>query len=198
MQVFINGQSLVFGKLSDFRSKGIDGKNLANYSIQQYGAPAYYQTATSSSKRDSIVNRYSEIRVVAQSSSAHYRDASEYTDNLGIATDSTLTSKKPFLHIYSGGTKTDPDGKSDMDKLAIKIRDDQRISGFSVHYTVPYHISNNGEPWRLNRFCNVYDEILGIYEKLVIYGVTYKFDINSGTTTELSLSYDRQDGVQDI
>ena len=75
--------------------------------------------------------------------------------------------------------------------LAIQEREDQRVAGFSLNYVVQGHTADNGEPWQINRYVDVDDDINRVAERLVLYSRTFSFSESSGTTTEISLSVEK-------
>lgn len=127
--------------------------------------------------------RYSTISISSQAEEYSF-DSGSHVNKETIATDSTLSGKKYYAqHINSD--------EGDPEKIAIKTREDQRLSGYELIYEVAGHIAKNGEPWAINRYVNVEDEILDVYRHLVIYGRTFTFDDREGTQTVLKLSHER-------
>jgi len=82
------------------------------------------------------------------------------------------------------------DNEDDPVKAGRLIYDNQNIDSYRLNYIVPGHVQG-GDFWRINRYCNVYDEILKIKKNLVIYDRSFNFSLNEGFTTSLSLSYPR-------
>lgn len=130
-----------------------------------------------------ISGRYSTISITSQAEDSSF-DSGSHVNKETIATDSTLVGKKYFArHINAD--------EGDPEKIAIRIREDQRLAGYELIYEVDGHIANNGEPWAINRYVNVEDEILDVHRHLVIYGRTFIFDDRRGTQTILKLSHER-------
>jgi prophage tail gpP-like protein len=137
----------------------------------------------SATENDDISGRYSTISVTSQSEGKAF-DSGSHVNKESIATDSTLPGKKYFAqHINSD--------EGDPEKIAIMTRENQRIAGYTVTYEVPGHVADNGHVWTINRYVNVYDDIIDVYRHLVLYGRTFIFDQNAGSKTILRLSHEK-------
>lgn len=132
--------------------------------------------------------RYSSVQISSQSET---EDSDGYVNTLAVAKDNTLNNVKFFAQNVN--IKDDTNDVVNPSKMAIQIREEQRIAGYQLKYTVDGHIAKNGYIWKVNRYCDVVDEPNQINKTLVIYAVTYNFDENSGTTTTLNLSLERSD-----
>jgi len=128
---------------------------------------------------DDISGRFSTIQVTAQTESFFGED----TNITKIAKDSTLPAVK-FMAVQSSGNA------DTVEKTAISIREDQRIAGFSLSYTVDEHTADNGETWNINRYVNVFDDVNNVSETLVLYGRTFTFS-SEGRKTLLNISKER-------
>lgn len=137
---------------------------------------------------DDISGRYSTVQVSSQSEGYQYENDFPYVNKTAIATDLTMPIKK-FYAINSNSTDGSPE------KIAIQMREDMRLGGFVLNYDVPGHIAENGDMWRVNRYVNVYDELLNIKENLVLYGRTFIFDVNNGTHTILKIGRERSQDI---
>lgn len=132
--------------------------------------------------------RYSTVSISSQSEGSSF-DSGSHVNKQAIATDSTLRGKKYYArHINSD--------EGDPEKIAIKIREDQRIAGYQAVYTAPGHIVDNGEVWTINRYVNVEDEINKIFRHLVLYGRTFTFNESRGKETILRLSHERLNALE--
>jgi prophage tail gpP-like protein len=67
------------------------------------------------------------------------------------------------------------------------MKEKQRFDGNSLAYKVQGH-SQDGVNWRINRIALVTDDILGISDRYLVSGRTFRRDRNEGTTTRLRLS----------
>jgi prophage tail gpP-like protein len=128
---------------------------------------------------EAITNRYSTINLFGQPE--YNWTAANYFTNSGTATDSTLLHKKFYCAQSSGN----------LQNKAIKLREDQRYSGYQLSYILPGHLAPNGAVWKINRYVSVLDDFVGIGKQLVIYGRSFIFSQTAGTTTELTLSIER-------
>lgn len=138
---------------------------------------------TSNSVED-ISGRYSTIQISSQSESYEYDSNFPYVNKTATAIDNTLQSKKFFAANINGSEES-------PEKTAIQIREDMRQQSFSLNYNAPGHIADNGEFWKINRYVNVFDEVQGIREHLVLYGRTFIFNMREGSHTILRLGRER-------
>ena len=133
---------------------------------------------------ESIGQQYSTIALFSQPD-FNYTTGKWYDPHAATVTNSKLVHKKYFTSQSSGEA---------LNK-AIKLREDQRYSGYQLTYTVQDHVATDGRAWKINRYCNVQDQYLDVNEKLVIYGRTFQFSSSGGTTTQLHLSIERSNVV---
>jgi len=129
---------------------------------------------------EDISGRYSSIMVSSQVDDPD----SDTVGHFKIAKDSTVPNIK-FMAMQVDDEQESPR------LIAIQEREDQRIEGFGVTYTVQGHTAENGETWNVNRYVNVFDDINEITEYLVIYSREFKFSRTNGTTTEVFLSKEK-------
>ena len=142
------------------------------------------------SEINDISGRYSTYSISAQTEKQYWTGSDyDYVNIEKIATDSTMPYKK-FYAEHINRHEESPEN------YAIRMREDTRMNGYSVVYTVPYHIDSRGEPWEVNRIVNVYDDILKIYSPLVLYGREFVFDSNTGTKTILRLGIERNNSLE--
>lgn len=137
-----------------------------------------------------ISGRYSTYSISAQTDKQYWTGSS--LDNINIekiATDSTM----PYKKFYSEHINNHEDSPG---KYAIRIREDARMSGYSVTYTTDGHIDNRGEPWEINRLVNVHDSILKIFTTLVLYGREFIFDSISGKKTILRIGLEKNNSLE--
>jgi len=140
----------------------------------------------SSNLIDDESGRYSTISITSQSEDYQYSATKPSVNVEKIATDSTLGTVKYFAQNIN-------DNEGSPEKIAVRIREDQRIAGYQLRYEVPGHVAENGHAWRVNRYVNIYDDINDIMENLVLYGRTFEFSRSTGTRTLLRLSHERSD-----
>jgi prophage tail gpP-like protein len=129
---------------------------------------------------EDISGRYSSIMVSSQVDDPD----SDTVGYFKIAKDSTVPQIK-FMAMQVDDAQESPR------LIAIQEREDQRIEGFGVTYSVQGHTAENGEAWAVNRYANVYDDINDILQTLVIYSREFKFSKSGGTTTEIFLSKEK-------
>jgi len=127
--------------------------------------------AESGSVTSDISGRHSKIVVVDQNANGNA---------LATVSDSSFPFAKPLV------TSAASDGVSPA-KQAQLAMNQERLSGFSLSYTVPGH-SQNGRNWAINSVCRVKDEALEINGDYLIAGRTFSLDKDKGATTELTLS----------
>lgn len=132
---------------------------------------------------DDISGRHSTISISSQSEGKTYSSGS-HVNKEAIATDSTLEAKK-YMARHINGDEGDPA------KIAIMTRENQRVDGYQLTYEVPGHIADNGKVWTINRYVNVFDDVAGVYEHLVLYGRTFTYNKGEGTRTTLRLSKEK-------
>ena len=134
----------------------------------------------SSDFTDDISGRYSSIMVSSQSSGADDTPINSFK----TAKDSTVPNIK-FMAMQIN------DENESAGITAIQEREDQHIDGFSLSYTLQGHTVDSGEPWKINRYAHVYDDINDIQQVLVVYSVAFSFSMSSGTTTEIILGKEK-------
>ena len=133
---------------------------------------------------EDISDRYSSVQVSSQSETGH---GSNFVVDTKVATDSTLPNPKFFAQNMN--VRDDTSGLIiGPEKVAIQIREQQRMDGYQLSYKVSGHVADNGSRWIVNHVVHVMDEINNINDDLMIYGVTYLFSQKEGHTTELTLS----------
>ena len=139
---------------------------------------------------DDISGRHSTYSISAQIDKQYWTGSEFANINVEkIATDSTL----PYKKFYSEQINSH---EGSPEKYAIRVREDARMAGYSVNYTVEGHIDNRGEPWEINRLVNVHDDILKIFSPLVLYGREFNFDSVSGKKTILRLGLERNNSLE--
>jgi prophage tail gpP-like protein len=154
--------------------------------LKHHGASNVYSSVISSSFSDDISNRYSSIQISSQSEKEY--GSNKYVIDTKTARDNTLPSPKYYAQLSN--IKDDASGSiMGPEKIAIKIREQQRRDSFQLSYVVNGHLAANGQPWVVNRQVFVMDEVNDIRAYYVVYGVNYLYNKNSGHTTGLIISH---------
>jgi prophage tail gpP-like protein len=177
--LYINSGELYIGDLNKKRHNDTIKYNI---NVKKSGNG---NNALSGTKTEDISGRYSTVSITTQSDRKYWTgSAYQNINEQKIATDSTM----PYKKYYHENINRD---LGSAENYAIRIREDQRLDGYKVEYTVDSHTDGNGQIWEINRYVNVFDEVLKIYRHLVLYGRTFVFDESSGTRTILRLGLER-------
>jgi prophage tail gpP-like protein len=123
---------------------------------------------------------YSSITVISQSQNG--------TNKSSTAKDSTVLDKKNQV------IQINEDDISPQD-LAIRVREDNKISSARYSYRMGDHVDEVGVPFGVNRTAILNDSHNDINGEFVIYNTTFSFSLTEGYTTELVLSYPRRKGL---
>ena len=139
-----------------------------------------------SSLADDISGRYYAVEVSCQSEG---ENSSGFIFKRKIATDTSVNVRKHFSQTVD--INDDTNNVINIEKLAIQIREDQRIDGFNLTHKVAGHVADNGHAWRINRYCKTVDQPNNIDTTLIVNAVTFSFSENDGATTTLGLAKER-------
>lgn len=124
---------------------------------------------------DDISGRYSSVSVY-----------STPEGNTGIIA-SIGTSQDSTVPIKSNQSVTSNNDNTSAQKMAIKLREEQRQDGYSINYTVAGHIAENGKIWSINRTVNIQDDFIDVSKTMIIYGRTFVFSEGGGAKTILRI-----------
>ncbi len=122
---------------------------------------------------EDISDRYAELQVMTQL---------ENGKNKTIKVLDKTAPKK--LMVFSVANDQNPE------KIGIEAREQQRIGGYKVNYTVSGYTQNQ-KMWAVNRLVHVEDDFLGVRQNLVIQSRVFTFSITDGAKTSLVLSLEK-------
>lgn len=128
---------------------------------------------------EDISKRYSKVIVVGQQQGSQSTTTAAGINSSSSVTDDDFPFYKPFV------TQDNNDNVSPQERARL-IMEKQRREGKQMIYKVGRH-SQNGQNWRINKFCHIKDEKQKIDGDYLIYGRTFELSKQDGPTTTLKL-----------
>jgi prophage tail gpP-like protein len=128
-------------------------------------------------------NRFSEILVKGQTQGDDHTPASVFTGPRGIALDPEVKRYRPLLIMAESQAITQQCKERAAWEVAVR-----KGKSTSIEYTIPGWRQGNGKLWQMNSLVFVSDPILKLNGTLLISGVKYQVDEQSGTMTVLTVT----------
>lgn len=137
----------------------------------------------------STVNRYRNYTFASSQSfvalnSAGSTDLAEAVDQSGGTTDDDPTIRDGRQFVLVPETAASSDQNIERAKWEANVR---QARGRNYSAVVEGFRNQTGDLWRINTLVSVVDEFAGINSQMLINTVSFSFDIETGSTTSLSL-----------
>lgn len=168
---YLESGNIFYGDLNAYR----------DYEINQGIAKKHYLTMDKFSSKQQIIKSATFRRETAGLYRTYKVVGTDQNGNSvsATATDPTSPLKKTYVTTFN-------DSQSRAEKQAVELREQNIQDSIVYEYTVAGN-DQDGQVWNINRRVTVRDTIIGATEELIVRTRSLNFDINNGTTTNLSL-----------